>query len=88
MQIKGNLTMKKITIITIAALILLSTATMAGQRDFAKLDTNGDKQLTLAEFLVKVKANRVAKMTKIFGNKDKNDDGYLTKDEFKYQGGV
>ncbi len=74
--------------IIITALILVSTLTMAGQRDFQKLDTDGDNKLTLAEFLVKIKPNRIAKMTKIFGNKDKNEDGYLTKAEFTYQGGV
>ena len=77
--------MKKIIII---ALILISTSTMAGQRDFKKLDTDDNNKLTLAEFLVKIKAKRIDKMTKIFGNKDKNGDGYLNKTEFKHQGGV
>ncbi len=75
-------------IIIMTALILISTSTMAGQRDFKKLDIDGDNKLTLAEFLVKIKVKRIDKMTKIFGNKDKNSDGYLNKAEFKHQGGV
>jgi len=74
--------------IIMTALILISTSTMAGQRDFKKLDIDGDNKLTLAEFLVKIKVKRIDKMTKIFGNKDKNSDGYLYKAEFKHQGGV
>lgn len=74
--------------ISITALILASTSTMAGQRDFNKLDTDNDNKLTLAEFLVKIKPDRIAKMTKVFGNRDKNEDGYLNKEEYKHQGGV
>jgi len=83
-----NKTKTKTKTMTITALILFCTSAMAGQRDFTKLDTDGNNKLSLSEFLVKVNPDRIAKMTKIFGNKDKNDDGYLTKAEFKYQGGI
>ncbi len=72
--------MKKLLIL-ITALVITSSV-HAGQRDFNKVDENQDSQLSLAEFLVHIKADKVDRMTGIFNNRDKNKDGFLTKEEY------
>mgnify|MGYP000443670024 CR=1 FL=1 len=78
--------MKKL--LTFSAILLLSVSANAGQRDFNKLDSDGNKKLSLAEFLVNIKAIKIEKMTKIFNNRDKNEDGFLAFDEYKLHDGV
>ncbi len=72
-------TMKKLVLLT--ALILSASAT-AGQRPFTKLDADGSQTLSLNEFLIYIKPASVAKMTKEFNRRDKNEDGELTLKEY------
>lgn len=58
-----------------------------------KLDTDGDKKISLEEFKAfKPKAGKTGKngkefdAEKVFKHKDKNNDGFLTPDEFKREG--
>lgn len=50
---------------------------------FSKADKNGDKQLTLEEFVGKRKDEMKEKATKRFGKLDKDGDEFLSFDEFK-----
>ncbi len=72
--------MKKILIL-LATLAIVFGAT-AGQRDFAKLDKDQDGKLSKAEFLHRIKTEKIDQMTKVFVNRDKNKDGYLVVDEY------
>jgi hypothetical protein len=64
------------------SLIIACTAATAGQRDFTKLDTDQDKQVSLSEFMVHIKAEKVEHMTGIFHKRDKNVDGFLSAQEY------
>ena len=72
--------MKKILILT-AALVIASSA-HAGQRDFNKVDVNQDSKLSLDEFLLHIKVDKVERMTTIFTKRDKDQDGFLTLEEY------
>ncbi|MDP7591783.1 MAG: EF-hand domain-containing protein [Litorilituus sp.] len=69
------------TIILLASLAV-SFGANAGQRDFAKLDKDLDGQLSKEEFLHRIKAENIGKMTNVFVNRDKNKDGHLSVDEY------
>ena len=73
---------------TVLVLFGLCTAGLMAQKKspearFAKLDKNGDKKLSLAEYLGKKQAEQSAKKEKRFKALDKDNDGFLTLDEFK-----
>lgn len=71
--------MKKLAVLSVIA--LLSTSAMASkQRSFVKLDDNQDQQLSLEEFLKFV--NNTDRMTKVFKFRDKDGNGYLSKEEY------
>jgi len=72
--------MKKLIII--AAALIISSSASAAQREFAKVDSNNDGDISLVEFLHKVPEKNVEKMTGFFAGRDKNKDGYLTKKEY------
>jgi Ca2+-binding EF-hand superfamily protein len=77
-----------VLLIAVMALFGLSTAGVMAQKKtpearFAKLDKNGDKKLSLEEFLGKRTTDQSAKREKSFKALDKDHDGFLTLDEFK-----
>ncbi len=72
------------------ALVLLSLivagSAAAGQRDFDKLDVDGNQKLSKDEFMIYIKPKAVERMTKVFNNRDKNKDGQLSRDEYTIKG--
>lgn len=72
-------TMKKVLLL---AILVAAAGATAKQRSFEKLDTDGSLTLSKAEFLVKIKPKAVERMTKIFANRDKNNDGELSRKEY------
>jgi Ca2+-binding EF-hand superfamily protein len=73
--------MKKAVLLVVA--LSFSGAAYAGeQRPFGKLDIDGDGKLSKEEFLRTVKSENHEKMGKVFENRDKDDDGFLTLDEY------
>ena len=69
-------------LIIIAATLVISSAANAGQRDFSKIDVNQDQKLSLDEFLTHIADDKVERMAGIFNNRDKNEDGFLTENEY------
>ena len=76
-------TMKKILLV---ALLVAATGATAKQRSFEKLDKDGSQTLSKAEFLIHIKPKSIERMTKVFGNRDKNHDGQLSREEYKIKG--
>jgi Ca2+-binding EF-hand superfamily protein len=56
------------------------------EAQFAKLDTNSDKKLTLEEFKGKRTGDKADKAGEQFKRLDKDKDGSLTLEEFKTRG--
>ena len=50
---------------------------------FARLDKDGDKKLSMEEFIGKRKDDKKEKAKKQFGRLDKDDDAFLSLEEFK-----
>lgn len=55
----------------------------APKRTFAKLDTDKDGKISQAEFTAPVKEGRKEKAAERFVRKDKDEDGFLSKREFR-----
>tara|TARA_B110000881_G_C18322940_1_gene387707 strand:+ start:435 stop:671 length:237 start_codon:yes stop_codon:yes gene_type:complete len=75
--------MKKLLILTTAMAITCSAN--AGQRDFAKIDTNMDETLAMTEFMVNIKPEGMETMTKSFHRRDKDKNGVLTQEEYTFK---
>jgi Ca2+-binding EF-hand superfamily protein len=73
--------MKK-AVLLVVALSFYGAANAGEQRPFDKLDVDGDGKLSKEEFLRTVKSENHEKMGKVFDNRDKDDDGFLTLDEY------
>jgi Ca2+-binding EF-hand superfamily protein len=56
------------------------------EAQFAKMDTNGDKKLSLEEFKGKRTGDKATKAEEQFKKMDKDSDGALTLEEFKARG--
>jgi len=56
------------------------------EAQFAKMDTNSDKKLSLDEFKGKRTGDKAAKAEEQFKKMDKDSDGSLTLEEFKARG--
>ena len=50
---------------------------------FKKLDKNGDKKISLEEFVGKKTGEKKTKAEKRFKKRDKNNDNFLSLEEFK-----
>ena len=72
----------KIALLLISTLFLSMAADAGEQRPFGKLDGDGDGKLSKQEFLRTIKEENHERMGKVFDNRDKDDDGYLTLDEY------
>ena len=70
------------TTLLLATLFIGFAANAGEQRPFGKLDVDGDDKLSKEEFLRTVKSENHERMGKVFDNRDKDDDGYLTLDEY------
>ena len=83
---------KTLTLIamTLALGSLVATVQAADKKDpetqFAKLDGNNDKKLSLEEFKGKKDGDAATKAEKAFKRLDKDNDGSLSLDEFKARG--
>ena len=73
--------MKKLILI-IATLVTSTSATSSPQRDFNKVDTDNNGNVSLVEFLKHVPEGNVDRMTGFFIKRDKDKSGYLTKAEY------
>ncbi|HEX5104325.1 MAG TPA: EF-hand domain-containing protein [Pirellulaceae bacterium] len=56
------------------------------EAQFAKLDANNDKKLSLEEFKGKRTGDKADKAGEQFKKMDKDSDGFLTLEEFKARG--
>jgi Ca2+-binding EF-hand superfamily protein len=70
------------TLFAMAALVLGLSANAGEQRPFGKLDVDGDGKLSKEEFLRTIKSENQERMSTVFDIRDKDDDGYLTLDEY------
>ena len=92
--------MKK-TLASLAAACLIASPALALEKEkpqkpdkkptpeqrFERLDKNGDKKLSVEEFVGKRKDEAKEKAEKAFARKDKNKDKSLTLEEFKAKAG-
>ena len=71
------------TAVLLLATLFIGFAANAGeQRPFGKLDVDNDGKLSKQEFLRTVKSANHEKMGKVFTNRDKDGDGFLTLEEY------
>lgn len=86
--------MLKLSICSLAAALVLSCVVpvvasaakppaKSPEERFSKMDRNGDKKLSLDEFVGKRTGEQKEKATKRFGKLDKDSDSFLSLEEFK-----